>query len=56
MSQVSYVAYIDESGDDGLARVKPLDPDGASEWFVLGSIVMPADPQRENQRVNRIPS
>lgn len=47
MSQVSYVAYIDESGDDGLARVRPLDADGASEWFVLGAVVVPADTNRE---------
>jgi len=47
MSQVSYVAYIDESGDDGLARVRPLDADGASEWFVLGAVVVPVDLGRE---------
>ncbi len=47
MSQVSYVAYIDEFGDDGLARVRPTDPDGASEWFVLGAVVVPADTNRE---------
>lgn len=35
-----FVAYIDESGDDGLKRVKPLDPDGSSEWFVLSAVVV----------------
>lgn len=37
-----YVAYIDESGDDGLKKVRPLDPDGASEWFVLSAVVVRA--------------
>jgi Protein of unknown function (DUF3800) len=40
---VAYIAYIDESGDDGLSKVQPIDPNGASEWFVLGAIVVPAD-------------
>lgn len=35
-----FVAYIDESGDDGLKRVKPLDPDGSSEWFILSAVVV----------------
>jgi len=26
-----YVLYIDEAGDDGLARVKPIDENGAGE-------------------------
>ena len=37
-----FVAYIDESGDDGLKKVKPLDPNGSSEWFVLGAVVIRA--------------
>jgi hypothetical protein len=35
-----YVAYIDESGDPGLARVKGVDENGASEWLILGAIVV----------------
>lgn len=35
-----YVAFIDEAGDDGLAKVRPIDPDGASEWFVLSAVVV----------------
>lgn len=31
-----YIACIDEAGDPGIRRVRPLDPNGASEWFVLG--------------------
>ncbi len=38
----SDVAYIDESGDDGLARVKPIDPNGSSEWLVLGAVIVSA--------------
>jgi hypothetical protein len=41
-----YVAYIDESGDTGLKAVKPLDPQGSSEWLVIGAYVV----QRENER------
>jgi hypothetical protein len=37
---IGYIAYIDESGDDGIARVAPLDPNGASEWFVLSALVV----------------
>src|SRR5690606_2182349 len=35
-----YVAYIDESGDPGLSRVKGVDPKGASEWLVLGASLL----------------
>jgi hypothetical protein len=27
-----YVLYIDEAGDDGLKRVRPIDGAGATEW------------------------
>lgn len=37
-----YVLYIDEAGDDGLRRVKPLDPDGGSEWLYIGGILIRA--------------
>jgi len=36
----SYVVFIDESGDDGLAQVKPLDPNGSSEWLILSAVVI----------------
>jgi hypothetical protein len=32
-----FIVYIDESGDPGLNKVKPLDPNGASEWLTLGA-------------------
>jgi hypothetical protein len=37
-----YVAYIDEAGDPGLKKVRPIDPNGASEWLMLSAIVMRA--------------
>jgi hypothetical protein len=40
-----YVAYIDEAGDDGLKSVKPLSPNGASEWLILSAVVIRAENQ-----------
>src|SRR6202000_5764 len=38
---VTFVAYIDESGDTGLDLVKkPDDPKGATEWLVLSAMVV----------------
>jgi hypothetical protein len=54
MPKVSYVAYVDESGDDGIARVRPRDPDGASEWFVLSAVVVRTEAQRETVWVRNI--
>lgn len=42
-----YIAYIDESGDEGLNRVRPLDPQGASEWLILSAVVISAHRERE---------
>lgn len=54
MPKVSYVAYIDESGDDGVASVRPIDADGATEWFVLSALVVRAEAQRETVWVRDI--
>jgi hypothetical protein len=35
-----YVAYIDEPGDQGLQKVKPLDLSGSSEWLVVSGVVI----------------
>jgi hypothetical protein len=35
-----FVAYIDESGDPGLNRVKPIDDNGSSEWLIVSAIVV----------------
>jgi hypothetical protein len=40
---VSFVAYIDESGDTGLEAVKPLDAGGAREWLVLSCFLVRAE-------------
>lgn len=37
-----YVAYIDEAGDPGLTRVRPIDVGGASEWLTVGAVVVRA--------------
>lgn len=37
-----YVAYIDESGDPGLKRIKPLQPAGSSEWLIVSGVVIDA--------------
>jgi Protein of unknown function (DUF3800) len=39
---VSFVAYIDESGDTGLESVKPINERGASEWLVLSCFLVRA--------------
>jgi hypothetical protein len=38
--RVGFVAYIDESGDTGLTRVRPISPTGASEWLVLSCFLV----------------
>ncbi|MEQ8179346.1 MAG: DUF3800 domain-containing protein [Amphiplicatus sp.] len=42
-----YVAYIDESGDDGLSAVKPISNPGSSEWLILSAVVV----RRANERL-----
>ncbi|WP_438273706.1 DUF3800 domain-containing protein [Nitrobacter sp.] len=38
---VSFVVYIDESGDTGLEQIKkPDDPKGATEWLVLSAFLV----------------
>lgn len=54
MPKVSYVAYIDESGDDGVATVRPYDDTGASEWFALSAVVVRTEAQRETVWVRDI--
>jgi len=45
--QYDYVAYIDESGDDGIKRVRPIDPNGASEWLILAAYLVGAHREPE---------
>jgi Protein of unknown function (DUF3800) len=35
-----YIAYIDEAGDPGLNRVRPIDTVGGSEWLVIGAALI----------------
>lgn len=35
-----FTAYIDEAGDDGISRVKPIDENGSSEWFVMSAVIV----------------
>lgn len=46
-SEYGYVAYIDEAGDDGLTRVRPIDEGGSSEWLIVSAFVIRAT--RENE-------
>lgn len=39
-NEYQYILYIDEAGDDGLTRVKPIDPDGASEWLCISGFLI----------------
>ena len=43
MAKTGYIVYLDEAGDFGLKRVAPLDKRGASEWFVIGAVVVRKD-------------
>ena len=40
-----YIAYIDEAGDPGLRRVKPLDENGSSEWLIVAGVLV----RKENE-------
>ncbi|MGF6156483.1 hypothetical protein M2267_001726 [Ensifer sp. KUDG1] len=35
-----FVAYIDESGDPGLKRVRPIDDRGSTEWMTVSAVVV----------------
>lgn len=45
--EYGYIAYIDESGDDGLDRVKPIDASGGTEWLMIAGVVIDADRETE---------
>lgn len=49
-AEYGYVAYIDEGGETGLTKVRPIDENGSSEWFILSAVVMRAkwEPQVVN--------
>jgi hypothetical protein len=35
-----YVLFIDEAGDPGLERVRPIDNSGGSEWLTIGAVLI----------------
>lgn len=41
--QHKYIAYIDESGDPGIKKVKPLDLRGSSEWLMVSAVLISAE-------------
>ncbi|TDE40815.1 DUF3800 domain-containing protein [Antarcticimicrobium sediminis] len=43
MSSYKYVLYIDEAGDDGLTKIRPIDANGASEWLILSGYLIRAE-------------
>ncbi len=45
-SEYGFVAYIDEAGDPGLRRVRPIDKVGGTEWFTLGCVVVSAENEK----------
>jgi len=50
MSEIGYVAYIDEAGDFGLRKISPIDKQGASEWLMVSGVVIRAT---NEQNVNK---
>lgn len=48
--QYGFHLFIDEAGDEGIERVRPLDPDGASEYFVMCGVLIRAHRQEEMAR------
>lgn len=42
-----YVAFIDEAGDPGISKVRPRDSNGASEWLMIGGILVEAKRELE---------
>lgn len=42
-----YIAFIDEAGDSGLASVRPVDPNGSTEWLVLGGVLIAAEREKD---------
>lgn len=47
MTDYSYVIYIDEAGDDGLKTIRPIDPNGSSEWLIVSAVVIKASREKE---------
>lgn len=46
-ADIRYVAFIDEAGDPGLTRVRPIDSHGATEWLSIGAVLIQQEYHRE---------
>src|SRR5260221_8027461 len=46
-ADIGYVAYVDEGGDPGLKKVRPINQDGATEWLSIGAILVQAERRRD---------
>ncbi|TKT71286.1 DUF3800 domain-containing protein [Afipia massiliensis] len=44
---IRYVLYVDEAGDPGLARIQPMDANGASEWLSIGAVLVRQERERD---------
>jgi hypothetical protein len=42
-----YIAFIDEAGDPGIKRVRPIDPVGGTEWMTVGCALFQRDRERQ---------
>ena len=40
-----FYLFIDEAGDEGLERVRPMHEDGSSEYFVLCGVLVRVCPE-----------
>lgn len=47
MRKRGFILCIDEAGDEGIERIRPIDPDGASEFFVLAGVIYSSDREGE---------
>ncbi len=45
-----YIAFIDEAGDPGIERVRPIDNPGGTEWLVIGATLIEASTEPEPVR------
>jgi hypothetical protein len=41
--KVEYLLFVDEAGDDGLRTIRSIDGKGATDWFVLGGVLVAAN-------------
>jgi hypothetical protein len=47
LQNIGFTLFIDEAGDEGISKVRPLDGDGASEYFVLAGVLVQSRPVGE---------